>query len=59
LNVKSRYAILLIILGLFCVLYGSVLRAENSPYTTLLFLIGLTLNFIGAIIFVINMYHNR
>jgi len=50
---------LLIFLGLFCVLYGSVLRTEANPYATLLFLSGLAMDFVGAIIFVINMYHKR
>jgi len=59
LNIKSRYAALLILLGSLTILFGAALKAEDSMYTNLLFISGLLINFIGAIVLVINMYHKR
>ncbi|GAA4437748.1 hypothetical protein GCM10023091_17380 [Ravibacter arvi] len=58
-NVKNRYALLFLITGQVMILFGAMLKVQQNSYTNFLFIAGLGLSLVGAVIFVINMYHKR
>lgn len=41
------------------ILFGAMLKVQQNSYTNFLFIAGLGLSLVGAVIFVINMYHKR
>lgn len=46
-------------MGALAVVFGSALKVQHNPHVNSVFIGGLATSFVGAIVFVINMYHKR